>query len=286
MTRLGAVFERLRPGLVTFRDERDRELFDLPEAPRPDADTPAPPRFLPEYDNALVSHADRRRIIDAEHRERVFTKGTLLVDGFVQGTWKLTSAAAGDARDRGVPPAPEAAGVAVNARASGCWHSQPRRARAASSACRRAGSASPSRRVLVPFEKGAASADAASVTARAAAPTVCVALSVKDGGEYLAEAIESVLAQEDVALELRIYDNGSTDGSFEVYERFRDDPRVSVASNPAGAHFYTSMNRALARRSGLVRALVRRRRDAAAQHRRRSSRPPGEHRRCSSVRPS
>ena len=79
-----------------------------------------------------------------------------------------------------------------------------------------------------------------------AVPTVCVALSVKDGGEYLPEAIESVLAQEDVALELRIYDNGSTDGSFAVYERFRADPRVVVASNSEGAHFYTSMNRALA----------------------------------------
>ena len=90
LTRLGPVFERLRPELVTFRDEEGRELFDLPDAPRPGADTPAPPRFLHEYDNALVSHADRRRIIDAEHRERVFAKGTLLVDGFVSGTWRLT----------------------------------------------------------------------------------------------------------------------------------------------------------------------------------------------------
>ena len=63
---------------------------------------------------------------------------------------------------------------------------------------------------------------------------------------YLAEAIESVLAQEDVALELRIYDNGSTDGSFEVYARYANDPRLIVARNPEGAHFYTSMNRALA----------------------------------------
>jgi hypothetical protein len=93
LTRLDGVFARLRPGLATFRDEQGRELFDLPEAPRPDPETPAPPRFLPEYDNALVSHADRRRIIADEHRERVFTKGTLLVDGFVRGTWKLTSRA-------------------------------------------------------------------------------------------------------------------------------------------------------------------------------------------------
>jgi Winged helix DNA-binding domain len=91
LSRLDAVFERMRPGLATFRDEQGRELFDLPQAPRPDPETPAPPRFLPEYDNALVSHADRQRIIADEHRKRVFTKGTLLVDGFVRGTWKLTT---------------------------------------------------------------------------------------------------------------------------------------------------------------------------------------------------
>lgn len=91
LTRLGEVFERLRQELVSFRDEQGRELFDLPGAPRPAADTPAPPRFLPEYDNALVSHRRRQRIIDPAHREAVFTKGTLLVDGFVRGTWKLTS---------------------------------------------------------------------------------------------------------------------------------------------------------------------------------------------------
>ncbi|MDX6503325.1 MAG: hypothetical protein QOE29_450 [Gaiellaceae bacterium] len=91
LTRLGAVFERLRPELVTFRDEQGRELFDLPRAPRPDPATPAPPRFLPEYDNVLVSHADRSRIIAPDLRERVFGKGTLLVDGFVRGTWRLTT---------------------------------------------------------------------------------------------------------------------------------------------------------------------------------------------------
>lgn len=90
LTRLREVVERLRPRLVTFRDERGNELFDLEEAPRPEPDTPAPPRFLPEYDNLLVSHADRSRVIAAEHRERVFTKGAVLLDGFVAGTWKLT----------------------------------------------------------------------------------------------------------------------------------------------------------------------------------------------------
>ena len=91
LTRLGAVFERLRPELVTFRDERGLELFDLPHAPRPDPATPAPPRFLPEYDNVLVSHADRGRIIAPEQREPVFGKGALLVDGFVRGTWRLAT---------------------------------------------------------------------------------------------------------------------------------------------------------------------------------------------------
>ena len=92
---LRAVVERLRPHLLTFRDERGRELFDLPEAPRPDPDTPAPVRFLPEFDNMLLSHADRTRIMADEHRRVVFSingliSSTILVDGFVRGTWKIT----------------------------------------------------------------------------------------------------------------------------------------------------------------------------------------------------
>lgn len=56
------IFEELRPKLVTFRDEKGRELFDLPKAPRPDEDVDAPVRFLPDYDNVLLGHTDRSRV--------------------------------------------------------------------------------------------------------------------------------------------------------------------------------------------------------------------------------
>ena len=65
-TRMGPVLERLRPQLRTFEDEAGRELFDVPDSPMPDPDTPAPVRFFPTYDNIYLSHKDRSRIID-EH---------------------------------------------------------------------------------------------------------------------------------------------------------------------------------------------------------------------------
>jgi hypothetical protein len=97
LTRLREVFERLRPGLTTFRDESGVELFDLPGASRPDADTPAPPRFLPEFDNLLLSHADRSRVVPADLKGRTWQGNqaycTLLVDGFLSGLWKLEDGA-------------------------------------------------------------------------------------------------------------------------------------------------------------------------------------------------
>ena len=94
MRNLRAVFESLRPKLVTFRDERGKELFDLPKAPRPDEDVEAPVRFLPDYDNLTLAYADRSRVIADDHRKHMFTANlgvlpSFLVDGVVAGTWKI-----------------------------------------------------------------------------------------------------------------------------------------------------------------------------------------------------
>jgi hypothetical protein len=93
LTRLRDAFERLRPELVTFQDEKGVELFDLPDAPRPDAGTPASPRFLPEFDNLLLSHADRSRVVPDHLKARTW-KGSqaycvFLVDGYLGGLWRL-----------------------------------------------------------------------------------------------------------------------------------------------------------------------------------------------------
>ncbi|MGW7099300.1 winged helix DNA-binding domain-containing protein [Streptomyces sp. NPDC054838] len=91
LTRLREAFERLRPRLLAFRDENGVELFDLPDAPRPGPDTPAPPRFLPEFDNLLLSHADRTRVVPPQLKGRSWAGNqafrTLLVDGFLAGLW-------------------------------------------------------------------------------------------------------------------------------------------------------------------------------------------------------
>jgi hypothetical protein len=94
LTGLREVVERLRPKLRTFRDEGGRELFDLTDAPRPEPNTPAPTRFLPEYDNVLLSHADRTRVAPTERRTALRQAGgigfgSVLHDGFVCGIWRL-----------------------------------------------------------------------------------------------------------------------------------------------------------------------------------------------------
>jgi hypothetical protein len=91
LTGLREVFDRLRPGLQVFRDPKGRELFDVPGAPRPDPDLPVPVRFLPEFDNVLLSHADRTRFGTGEWKTIVepgFIFRGVLVDGEVRATWR------------------------------------------------------------------------------------------------------------------------------------------------------------------------------------------------------
>jgi len=88
----GDALERLRPSLKVFADDKGRELFDLPDAPRPGEDAPAPARFLPEFDSLVLAHADRRRIIADAHRPSLTTKNlrvraVFLCDGFARGIW-------------------------------------------------------------------------------------------------------------------------------------------------------------------------------------------------------
>jgi hypothetical protein len=93
LSRLGEVIERL--GLIRVKSEGGQTLYDIPDAPRPDPDTPAPVRLVAPFDNILLSHADRTRVISDAHRKRLFSgkngvfPGTVLVDGFVAGTWEL-----------------------------------------------------------------------------------------------------------------------------------------------------------------------------------------------------
>ncbi|MCP9972583.1 winged helix DNA-binding domain-containing protein [Actinomadura madurae] len=89
----GEALERLRPRLRVFADDKDRELFDLPDAPRPGEDVQAPARFLPEFDSLVLAHADRRRIIADAHRPMLTTKNlrvraVFLWDGFARGIWE------------------------------------------------------------------------------------------------------------------------------------------------------------------------------------------------------
>jgi hypothetical protein len=93
LTGLRAAVEALRPALVTFRDETGAELFDLPEAPRPPGDTPAPVRLVAEFDNLVLSHADRSRVFAGVDMARMYSvngivPGSVLIDGFVAGIWR------------------------------------------------------------------------------------------------------------------------------------------------------------------------------------------------------
>jgi len=95
LTRLGEVVERLGRRLRRFKSEAGVELYDVANAPRPAADTEAPVRLLASYDNLLLSHADRSRVMDEETRRRFFfakngvLPGALLIDGFLAGSWNV-----------------------------------------------------------------------------------------------------------------------------------------------------------------------------------------------------
>jgi len=91
---LKPVFASLRPELAVFSDERGRELFDLPDAPRPAEDVEAPVRYLHEFDNLLLAHVDRRRVVADVHKKAVYLPAlrvapTFLIDGAVAGTWAI-----------------------------------------------------------------------------------------------------------------------------------------------------------------------------------------------------
>lgn len=99
------VIARLRPQLRVFCDEQGKELLDVPDSPLPDPDTPAPPRFLPEYDNVALSHADRSRVFNGLGPGPPWPTGTwigsLYVDGFFRAFWTITDGTL--AIDRFVP---------------------------------------------------------------------------------------------------------------------------------------------------------------------------------------
>jgi hypothetical protein len=94
--RIRPVLVGLAPSLRTFSDEQGHDLFDLPRAPRPRADTSAPIRFLPRYDELLIGYEHRDRVIAAKHRAAVYSKNAIveavfLVDGLAGGTWALAT---------------------------------------------------------------------------------------------------------------------------------------------------------------------------------------------------
>jgi len=91
---IGRTLDVLEPELRRFTDERGRELIDVERAPLPDSETPAPVRFLPKWDNVLLAHHDRTRVLPEPYRKRVIKMNgdvaqTFLVDGFVAGVWSV-----------------------------------------------------------------------------------------------------------------------------------------------------------------------------------------------------
>jgi hypothetical protein len=89
LTGAAAIVERARPRLRAFQDERGRELVDVPDGPLPDPATPAPVRYLPVFDNAILAHEDRSRILADGYPPRIADHPTVLADGFAVGTWAI-----------------------------------------------------------------------------------------------------------------------------------------------------------------------------------------------------
>ena len=127
---LAPMFESLRPELRVFRDADGRELFDLPDAPRPGGDVAAPVRFLPEYDNLLLAYADHARMVDPARRPGLTTNNgivaaTFLVDGRIAGTWSIArTGAAATLRLKPFKPLPKPALVALHTEGEALlrWH--------------------------------------------------------------------------------------------------------------------------------------------------------------------
>jgi hypothetical protein len=95
--RIRPVVERLTPKLRTFKDEAGRVLYDVPRGPRPPADTPAPVRFLPRYDEALIAYQHRDRVVSSRFRSALYAKNgiieaAVLIDGMVAATWGIARA--------------------------------------------------------------------------------------------------------------------------------------------------------------------------------------------------
>jgi hypothetical protein len=122
LTRLGEVADRLAGRLRSFRDPAGRELLDLAEAPLVAPDVPAPVRFLPQFDNLLLGHADRGRVLADEHRGLVVRGlAAVLVDGFARAVWTIvrdqgTATLVVEALDGRLPAADRAAVTEEGAR--------------------------------------------------------------------------------------------------------------------------------------------------------------------------